>query len=586
MVVREVGSAAAERRPNGIGNPAISANGPRANGLGPWVFVAQDPRRGRMVVAANATARLRGVVPGMTVSQVAAMGGAEVRCIEHDPHADIEGLVALSEQLQQFSPIVGIESVSSKLWAGRSIHQPQAILLDTTGIASWFGGEWELGRAIQRWMAERRLLCCIGIADTAGAAWAIANYAYRHQVASALCDHEAGVVTSEGIVERWDWVGVMPVDGDALAYFGAYPLEALRVETGLVAKLHRLGIRTIASLMQLPRTALTSRFGDELLTRIDQCVMGREEAIAAHHAGEAMQSEIELEHPIYERDALEEMVRQGVRRLCQLLEKRGEGAFRVLCRIGMERHSIPVDEPHRNSSSAPLAHVIQLSLFQGSRDPSHLAWLLLGQLENQPPKVDRETGIRSVRIEATLTAPLQWQQNDLFGENHPRYREGAAKLIDSLSARLGRQQVVTPSIARDPLPERQVQWRPMTGMRNDGRAQETKRKLTKAPKRDFSDDRNLETRADAFLSRPTALLPKPLGIDVQLSPGGMPASVRYRGAECRVEQAVGPERIESGWWTGPTQRRDYYRIVLNTGDWWWIFRDLRDGNWYLHGSMD
>jgi protein ImuB len=69
-------------------------------------------------------------------------------------------------------------------------------------------------------------------------------------------------------------------------------------------------------------------------------------------------------------------------------------------------------------------------------------------------------------------------------------------------------------------------------------------------------------------------------------PDGAIASIVYRGVSCKVEDSVGPERIESGWWSGPTHRRDYFRIILETGDWWWIYRDLRSGVWYLHGAMD
>jgi protein ImuB len=186
-------------------------------------------------------------------------------------------------------------------------------------------------------------------------------------------------------------------------------------------------------------------------------------------------------------------------------------------------------------------------------------------------------------MEATVVAPVRWQQNELFDANQPRYREDIARLVDALSARLGRANVITPSIVRDPLPELQVRMRPLTGMRKDGQAQDTRRKLAK---RDFADERSLETRADAFLARPTRLLDSPLPIEVMLESDGGIASIECQGMRWRVAQSCGPERIESGWWLGPTQRRDYYRIVLETGDWWWIYRDIRLGKWSLHGSMD
>jgi protein ImuB len=555
-------------------------------------LATQDPRRGRLVAAANATARQRGIVPGMTLSQVSAIC-PDVRCEEHDPTADLEGLLGLSELLQQFSPIVGMESLDSKLWAGRSLHQPQSIAVDATGLAAWFGGERELGRAIQRWLAERHVFGCIGIGGSLAEAWAISNYAFRKRVASAMQSHESGDHSLQSgchsiqiDAPECDWVEVRDETHSPADFFAEYPVEALRLELELVAKLHRLGIKSVGSLLRLPRASLTSRFGERLLDRIDQLVHSKEQAIAAWHAGEPLQGEIECEHPILSREALEPMIEQATAAMCRALESRGSGALRVLCRIGLERQSISVGALPSGGTGQTLAHVMQLSLFQATRDPAHIAWLMLGQLERCPPRVGKEIGVRSVRMEATVVAPVRWQQNELFDANQPRYREDVARLVDALSARLGRSNVITPSIVRDPLPEMQVRMRPLTGMRKDGHAQDTRRKLAKSPKRDFADERSLETRADAFLSRPTRLLESPLPIVVKLGTDGALEWVECQGMQWRVTQSCGPERIESGWWLGPTQRRDYYRIVLETGDWWWIYRDIRGGQWALHGSMD
>jgi protein ImuB len=45
----------------------------------------------------------------------------------------------------------------------------------------------------------------------------------------------------------------------------------------------------------------------------------------------------------------------------------------------------------------------------------------------------------------------------------------------------------------------------------------------------------------------------------------------------------GPERIESGWWDGDDVQRDYYVVRMPSGPDLWVFRDLRDSQWYLHG---
>lgn len=69
-----------------------------------------------------------------------------------------------------------------------------------------------------------------------------------------------------------------------------------------------------------------------------------------------------------------------------------------------------------------------------------------------------------------------------------------------------------------------------------------------------------------FPDRPLWLLPEPKPI--QLS--GMPA-------------LAGAERIESGWWDGGDVQRDYFIARTHQGAALWIFKDLRDGSWHLHG---
>lgn len=65
-----------------------------------------------------------------------------------------------------------------------------------------------------------------------------------------------------------------------------------------------------------------------------------------------------------------------------------------------------------------------------------------------------------------------------------------------------------------------------------------------------------------------------------------PARVKTANGWHRVQGAVGPERLESGWWRGQSSRRDYYRIITHLGCWWWIYRDLNSGEWFLHGIFD
>jgi protein ImuB len=48
---------------------------------------------------------------------------------------------------------------------------------------------------------------------------------------------------------------------------------------------------------------------------------------------------------------------------------------------------------------------------------------------------------------------------------------------------------------------------------------------------------------------------------------------------------AGPFRLSESWWEHGAER-DYYQLVDNAGALVLVFRDLRDGCWYLQGIFD
>ena len=69
----------------------------------------------------------------------------------------------LTEWCRQFSPIVGV-------------CEPDGLLLDLTGLAHLFGDEPALTRTLLSRLAQRGLSARLAIADSLGAAWALAHY--------------------------------------------------------------------------------------------------------------------------------------------------------------------------------------------------------------------------------------------------------------------------------------------------------------------------------------------------------------------------------------------------------------------------
>lgn len=548
----------------------------------------RDPRRGRVVAAANATARQKGIVPQMPLSQADALC-PDADVLEHDPNADIETLLELAESAQRFSPIVGIEPIDAELWSGRSLHQPQALFLNVTGIAPLFGGELALAQMVSQWMIDQGYLASIAIANSVGAAWALANYSKRNQIAS----HLLAVETGTAKLDACRFISVVEPDQTPGETFYHLSIDALRLEIATVTKLRRLGIRTIGQLVELPRAGLATRFGHRLLQRIDQTLAGVQETIPTLHASPDLACEHALEHPTSDTETIREVLSDCIRQLTRSLERMGHGALRIVCRLDMERNSIAVDMDMSDRRVA--STVIQLGLFQPSHSVEHITWLLRGQLDNMTDSQSPDLLVRVVSVQATLTAPVTWQQNSLFDAHTNKHRDEIARLIDGLSSRLGRNAVVAPSLTRDPQPELAYAWRPLTGLRRDGQLQETKRKLSKTPKRDYSSERSGAPECSDFLRRPSHLIQPPRKLEVFFAPklsdgdssaGNKLDKIRYGGQTVPVLEVAGPERIESGWWHGKTQRRDYYRVILDNGAWLWIFHDRCDNGWYLHGEFD
>jgi len=559
---------------------------PQANptGIGPIILHSRDARRGRVVTAANATARALGAVPQMQLTQASTLC-PEAQLIEQDLQADIESLCSLAESSQCFSPIVGIEQLDTQPWAGRSLHQPQSILLDITGIAPLFGGDAKLAAAVHRWVLDQGYWASIAIANSVGTAWALSNYTRRSQIAADLAEIERlgntlSLLPAITIAQPNEPIGA-----------AIYPLaiEALRLEQATVTKLHRLGIRKIAQLVELPRSGLASRFNEQLLQRMDQSLHNQCEPILTLHASPELAIEECLEHPTPLRTTIDAIVTQQIHRLTRVLDTIGHGVVRLVCRIEMELNAIPIESDIENQSGQPppVARVFQIGLYRPSNEPQHLLWLLQGQLDAHYAKGPSHYWARSISIQATLTAPLTWQQSDLFDRHSTIHRDAIAKLVDNLSARMGRAAVVAPSIQRDPQPELAYSWRPLTGWRKDGKIQETKRKLARTPKRDFSEQQGLEPDSNELWRRPVRLLHPPKKIDMQqVDENGNPLRMVYQGSPLSILRATGPERIDTGWWQGATQQRDYFRVELSTAVWLWVYRDRREQNWYLHGEFD
>jgi protein ImuB len=264
-----------------------------------------------------------------------------------------------------------------------------------------------------------------------------------------------------------------------------------------------------------------------------------------------------------------------------------------------------------------------VGLFQPTADAKRLFELVQLQLE----RLRIGSPVTAVHVAASLNSPLEpRKQATLFElDGDSRQPRRLAALVERLSSRLGSKAVLGVRLRPEAQPELSWHYEPLVGRRRNlarivrhgvgwvkqtsipGGASVAATRLAKqeklvdlrSPSKDLRDldppynssgtacKQAVAHGATALPPRPLRLLPRPLRlVIVSIAPDGPPLRFQLNGQEHAVARSWGPERIETGWWRGRAIGRDYFRVEIETGCRYWLFRRLRDGKWFLHGVFD
>ena len=511
---------------------------------------------------------------------------------------------------QQITPVVAVETLDDKQWAGVDRHQREGLICDVSGVAHLYGGEVGLCHATERLLGQLGLFCRLVVADTVAAAWGFARFGWMNPTSS------VSVVSG--------YVGCQRR--------GDLPVEALRIFPEVNKNLKRLGIQRLDQLFALPRSGLVSRLGQHLVLQMTRMMGERDEPLMVYRPPIENHFGLELEYPTRDLLLLQDRVHRLVVQLCAKLLENQQGVLRLVLKLEL------VDHP---------ACSFEVGLFAPTVDVQQVTGLI-----NQKLEVTSLSGlVKKMELVTSLTGPLRTVQADLFSETQLNsWAEGVNdselnRFINVLTGRFGKDSVVALSQSRNPLPEKAFkvikladmqnqksrrQFRPAAGNSNprkrllhssslddqQGHGPPARRvdtatgKLIEEPERlqshassgEVTTKYNRPPSPDDPMRRPSCLLARPLRLRVSDSTGVFRSKVEARWVPTQVQLAGqvysilcswGPERIETGWWKGPSIRRDYYRVELNDGQWWWIFRSFppaesndRRSSWMLHGYFD
>jgi protein ImuB len=463
--------------------------------------------------------------------------------------SDREALARAAAWCDAFSPLVGVDTR----------EPPESLFLDVTGLADLFHGEETLLEHIAREFGRRGLTINLALADTLGAAWALANF------------------------RQWDMEILVPA-GQTLAALVPLPVEGLRLSTNCVETLKELGLRQIGQLLSFSRDSLAARFGPELLLRLDQATGVAAETIATCHPAPLVKAEALFEYPTARQEMIEQALQRQLEQIARQLSPRRQGVQELVCRLRGETGR---------------ASEITIGLYRPSASPKHLAELIAMQWEAAHRKLAEP--LAALRLSVTAAAPVEYRQQELFeGLARPCDPRQTALLIDRLSSRLGRSSVVRAKLLAEAQPELAWRYEALVGGCGAGVSPANKNGGTgvspgkagvpRTKKKLSSRQGNIPSNISASrqpLSRPLSLAARPQPVEVvSVAPHGPPQTFSLSGEQHRVERVWGPERIHTGWWRGRSVRRDYYRVETTTGRWFWLFRQLTDLRWYFHGAFD
>lgn len=512
------------------------------------VIVTPMASRRPQVLLGSAAARQAGIRAGRPLAEALAIEPELCAC-EEDPTGDRRKLEQLADRMVRYSPCVGLEDGSA----------PECLLADITGCGPVFKGEDRLVQRAAEELRQAGWTARLAVADTIGAAWALAHFAHTP------CRAPVGVL--EPILRE-------------------LPVAALRLSPEAVQLLDDLGIARIGGLLELPRAQVPARFGPEVLQRLDQALGRVPEVIRPCR----MLGEIEATHRFeYAVDRLE-VLRFVLERLTEevqrALAERGWGARQLECLLHHETAGVSK---------------LEVSLFRPSQAFAHLWGLLRTRFEQV--RVTEPVAALSLRV--VSGEPVAKVQAEFVDEDQTAARHETALLIDRLSSRLGRDAVTRPTLVADPQPEYACRFEPviereakvdaalLNQKRRKGRPASHNRSFDQwprdrtRPRRTKNDSLSTDPEVSRFAQRPLSLWPTPARIEVlRVVPGGRPARFRWQGQDFLVTRAWGPERIETGWWRGHDVERDYYVVATHTGTRFWLFQRHGQEDWFLHGCFD
>lgn len=518
--------------------------------------VVQDQNNMQVLASLSAEAEAEGLRPGQPMRDALAMCPGLVTRLAN-PQTEAAFLRSLRRWAGKYSPWV-------------SDVPPASLAVDLTGCAHLFGGEEAVLAEVEADCASLGLTVHAGIADTVGAAWALARYAGQPlQMARTgdAVDQEAHATRARATKRRnWERGGPPPrlappgqrgtriaAPGQTRTVLSPLPIAALRLEPDAITSLTRLGLRQVGDLIGIPRAALARRFGKDVMWRLDQALGLEPEPVSPARPALHFAVRLSLPEPI----GLQEDILAGIDRLLPRLAERLQQK-----QWGARRLRLQVFRSDQTMQS------IEVGLARPSSNPDRIRPLLAIKLGD----IDVGFGIDMLRLEAHVTEPMHAHQHrghlDAAAEASAKLTANTDidDLIGKVGARIGLDFITRLHPADSHIPEK------------------TSKPLAAAWSEPANDWPRPATPRPLVLWRPEP-------VTAEETPA-LPVSFRWRRQNLTTAQATGPERIAPEWWLDePDWRsglRDYWQVTTTSGERLWLYYahgGALSAGWFCHGSF-
>lgn len=468
-------------------------------------FVLSKPDHGRMIITAvNALAKALGIEPGMAVADArAVLPGIEV--LDDQPELSSRLLFRIATWCIRFSPVVAIDP-------------PDGLLLDVTGCSHLWGGDKAYLTDIYTRIKNKGYTIRMSIADTTGAAWAVARYG------------KGPVIIEEGKHME----ALLPL-----------PPEALRLETGTIERLYKLGLRKISQFIHIPHKTLRRRFGEHCIMRLKQALGNEEEIIQPVVPVAEYQERLPCLEPIVTATGIEIALKRLLEAMCLRLQREQKGLRKLFFKC------YRID-----------GKVVQVAI--GTNSPSHHAAHLFKLFETRLPAIEPGLGIELFLLEASGVEEYFARPGQLWSGAGSLQDIRLTEMVDRIAGRIGAENIIRYLPDEHYWPERSFKPADTLG-----------EPVTSVWKTDHP--------------RPLHVLPQPEPVTVTAPvPDYPPMSFRYKEILHTIKKADGPERIEAEWWVAEGEHRDYYIVEDEAGARYWLFRlghytGEKPHRWFLHG---